>query len=239
MTSKKQKANVLYVQLLAIEDGFNQREKENGVIFHTELSEYNALLENSSNDLGGDICKYAVSDNYLTTSAKGNKFVYPSGILFQVKCLLKYLEVKYKISAPETSFINDQFLKDKYSLYVRDRKRYTASDTLLSVTLEFEDRLRRMAELPSESTGIDLANRALHPRTGALTLVGMSSKDAEGYYNIVKGLFDFVRGGHHHIKNEIGRQPLFQKIIFIDMALGQFSNLIRKEIYEQQNTTPN
>lgn len=236
MSSKSKNANILYSQLIGIKEDWETRKESSGIIFHDELSQYNTLLDNASGLLiDPDIISYKASDEFLSSSAKGNKYIYPNVPLLQIRNLKKYLEGKYKILSPEISFIKDPFLKDKYSLYLLDRRRNSASDTLVAITLELEDRLRRKAMLPETSTGTDLANKALSPITGKLTFDGRSKKEIEGYYNLVKGYFDFIRGKPHHVKEDLGREALYKEIILTDKLISEINNLVEKS-YERPAT---
>jgi hypothetical protein len=228
---KNKLANIFRSQLLQIKDDWQMCQEKSTVIFSSEFYQYNSLLENAKNNLNdNEILTYQLSDEYLNSSDKGNKFIFPNTALFQIKNLLKHIEGNYKISMyPEASFINDRVLKDKYLLFLLDKKQTPSCDVLSSVTLEFEDRLRRIANLPNSCIGMDLVNKSLNPKTGKLEFKDKTAKEFEGYYNLVKGFFDFIRGKPHHVKVIIGRSELYKEIVFIDKLLNEFNNLILKK----------
>lgn len=230
LSLKNKNANIFRNQLLEIKEDWELRKKRKDVIWSNEICHYNLLLKKAGTDLSDpEIYHYTISDEYLNSSAKGNKFIYPDTPLFQIKNLLIHIEGNYKINMfPEVSFIQNKFLKDKYLLFLLDKKQNPAHEVLNAATLEFEDNLRKIADLPDSCIGKDLINRSISPTTGNLTLTNRTTKEQEGFYNMAKGTIDFIRGKPNHVKIILNRGELYRNLIIIDKLLFEFNNLIKK-----------
>lgn len=226
---KNKTANIFRNQLVDIKTDWELIQERENVIFINDIEQYNSLLKKTSKSLGDEeILHYIISDDYSTSSSKGNKYFYPNTALFEIKNLIKHVEGKYKIVYPEASFIKDGVLRDKYTLFLLDKKQTSSNDVLLSATLEFEDKLRKIADLPSSCFSLDLANKSLNPKDGKLEFDD-KTKDLEGFYNIVKGFFGFIRGKPHHTKTSLGRSDLYKELIIIDKLLNELNNLKLKQ----------
>ena len=219
-------AGVFYTQLQSMKTDWEEYVRNNIIIFEPELKRYNSLLQKASEQLcDPDILHYRESLEELNSSTK-ESYAFARGPLLNIKNLIFHLEGTYNFSKyQEVSFIKDQFLKDKYLLYLLDKKSNTSGDVLLSVTTEFETRLREKAKLPISCTTIDLANKALNPKDGVLILNWGIEKDREGFYNMVKGYFDFIRGKPHHERAVISRSVLYKRIVVTDCLFDEFNNL--------------
>jgi len=216
--------------LLNFEKKWKESPETGDVIFSNEFERYNILIENFSegvNDINARL--YEINQDSVITSSSGNPYVYTSNCISQLELLKIYLEHKYELIPAEISMIKDDQLKDQYSLYLTRRTKVEAKKISQHIMTLIEDNLRSLnGDVVSEMWGVKLVDRVLNPAHGTHHIAECNDTEKEGFYNFVKGYFNFTRGRPSHGGVEVSRGELFRQIMIADKIIIEFKKLTKK-----------